>query len=152
MATDNSNRQTALWPLPKFNFQVKIRNGEASFAEISGLDTEQDVVEYRAGNSTELSKIKMPDLKKYATITMKRGIFTKDNRFWEWINSTQTNTLKRESVVITLLDESGNPAMVWTLINAWPTKITGTDLRSAGNEVAVEAIELTHEGFTLTNS
>jgi phage tail-like protein len=54
-------------------------------------------------------------------------------------------------VVISLLDEAGKPTMVWTLSNAWPTKITGTDLKSDGNEVAVETIEIAHEGLTIAN-
>ena len=62
------------------------------------------------------------------------------------------NTIKRETVVIKLLDESGSPTMTWTLTNAWPTKITGTDLKSEANEVAVETLELAHEGLTIANS
>lgn len=62
------------------------------------------------------------------------------------------NTIERKTVVISLLDEGGNPTMVWTLNNAWPTKITGTDMKSDGNEVAVETIEVAHEGLTIANS
>ncbi len=62
------------------------------------------------------------------------------------------NTIKRETVVIKLLDETGAPTMTWTLTNAWPTKITGTDLKSEANEVAVETLELAHEGLTIANS
>jgi len=61
------------------------------------------------------------------------------------------NTIKRETVVIQLLDESAKPTMTWTLTNAWPTKITGTDLKSDANEVAVESLELAHEGLTIAN-
>jgi phage tail-like protein len=62
------------------------------------------------------------------------------------------NTIKRVPVIISLLDETGNPTMVWTLNNAWPAKITGTDLKAQGNEVAVETIEIAHEGLTIANS
>ena len=61
------------------------------------------------------------------------------------------NTIKRQTVIVKLLDESGQPTMTWTLNNAWPTKITGTDLKSYGNEVAVDAIEIAHEGLTIAN-
>ena len=61
------------------------------------------------------------------------------------------NTIKRLPVTISLLDEGGNATMVWTLTNAWPTKITGTDLKSEGNEVAIESIEIVHEGLTIAN-
>lgn len=62
------------------------------------------------------------------------------------------NTINREDVAIKLLDEEGNPTMVWSLKNAWPTKITGTDMKSDGNEVAVETLEIAHEGLTIENS
>jgi phage tail-like protein len=55
-------------------------------------------------------------------------------------------------VTISLLDEAGAPTMVWTLANAWPTKITGTDLKAEGNEVAVETIVIAHEGLTIANA
>lgn len=62
------------------------------------------------------------------------------------------NTIKRVPVTISLLDEAGAPTMVWTLANAWPTKITGTDLKADGNEVAIESIEIAHEGITIDNA
>ena len=62
------------------------------------------------------------------------------------------NTIKRKPVTIRLLDEAGAPTMVWTLANAWPTKITSTDLKSTGNEVAVETIVIAHEGLTIANA
>jgi phage tail-like protein len=55
------------------------------------------------------------------------------------------NTIKRRTVVISLLDQTAAPKMTWTLNNAWPTKITGTDLKSEGNEVAVETLEVAFE-------
>jgi len=55
-------------------------------------------------------------------------------------------------VTISLLDEAGAATMVWTLTNAWPAKITGTDLKSDGNEVAIESIEIAHEGLTIANA
>jgi phage tail-like protein len=62
------------------------------------------------------------------------------------------NTIKRKAVTISLLDEAGSPTMVWTLANAWPTKISGTDLKADGNEVAVETIVIAHEGLTIANA
>lgn len=61
------------------------------------------------------------------------------------------NTIKRETVTIQLLDKQGCPTITWTLTNAWPTKVTGTDLKSDANEIAVESIELAHEGLTIVN-
>jgi phage tail-like protein len=61
------------------------------------------------------------------------------------------NTIERQNVVIKLLDEAGKPTMTWTLNNAWPTKISSTDMKSNANEVAVESIEIMHEGLTIAN-
>ncbi len=144
--------QGNVWPLPKFYFQVKLGDTEVAFQEVSGLDIEAQVIEYRNGNSKEFSTIKMPGIKKVGNVTLKKGVFVKDNAFWDWFNQIKMNTIERKTVVISLLDEQGKPTMVWTLNNAWPTKITGTDLKSDGNEVAVETIEVAHEGLTIANS
>ncbi|MHB1098476.1 MAG: phage tail protein [Burkholderiales bacterium] len=152
MADDGSAQSTTVWPLPKFHFQVKWDSNVMSFQEVSGLDVQSEEIKYRSGDSPEFSVTKMPGLKKVGNVTMKKGIFKADNKFWDWFNEIKMNTIKRVPVTISLLDEAGSPTMVWTLANAWPTKITGTDLKSEGNEVAVETIEIVHEGLTIANS
>jgi len=151
MPDDGSAQSTTVWPLPKFYFEVKWDNTVMMFQEVSGLDVEAQPIEYRAGNSPTFSVIKMPGIKKYSDITMKKGVFKADNKFWDWFNQIKMNTIKRVPVTISLLDEGGKPTMIWTLTNAWPTKITGTDLKSTGNEVAVETIVIAHEGLTINN-
>ena len=145
-------KQDNVWPLPKFYFQVKLGDKEVPFQEVSGLDIEAQIIEYRHGNSKEFSTIKMPGIKKTGNVTLKKGVFVKDNGFWDWFNKIKMNTIERQTVGISLLDEAGAPTMVWTLNNAWPTKITGTDMKSDGNEVAVETVEIAHEGLTIANS
>lgn len=152
MSEDGSKQSTTVWPLPKFYFQVKWDTAVLSFEEVSGLDAEAQPIEYRHGDSPVFSAIKMPGLKKYGNVTMKKGVFKSDNKFWDWFNQIKMNTVKRVPVTISLLDEEGKPTMVWTLTRAWPTKITGTDLKAEGNEVAVETIEVAHEGLTIANA
>ena len=145
-AQDNS------WPTPKFAFSVELPDvGVVQVQEVSGLEAETQPIEFRAGQSKAFSTIKMPGIQKTGNVTLKRGIFAKDNKFFDWHKRITSNQVKRGTVTIKLLDESGNPTMMWTLTNAWPTKITGTDLNAAGTDVAVESIELTHEGLTLGN-
>ena len=72
-----------------------------------------------------------------------------DSKFWDWYNEIKLNTIARRAVVVSLLDETGTPKRTWTLNNAWPTKITGTDLKSEGNEVAVESVEIAYETLTV---
>jgi phage tail-like protein len=94
----------------------------------------------------------MPGMKKFGNVTMKKGVFKGDNKFWDWFNEIKMNVIKRKAITISLLDETGGVTMVWTLANAWPTKITSTDLKSEGNEVAIETIEIVHEGLTIANA
>lgn len=145
--------QDTNWPLPKFYFKVILgsQDNAVAFQEVSGLDSETQLIEYRHSDSKEFSTIKMPGLIKSGNITLKKGVFVNDNNFWKWYDAIKMNTIKRETVVIQLLDEGGHPTMVWTLTNAWPTKITGTDMKSDANEVAVETLELAHEGLTIAD-
>ena len=152
MEDKNSDQSINVWPLPKFHFEVKWDSEVMSFQEVSGLDTEAQPIEYRHGDSPEFSTIKIPGIKKYGNVTMKKGIFKSDNKFGDWYSEIKMNTIKRMPITISLLDEAGAPTMVWTLTNAWPTKITGPDLKSDGNEVAIETIEIFHEGITITNA
>jgi phage tail-like protein len=122
------------------------------FQEVSGLDMESQPIEYRRGTSPSFATIKMPGIRKSGNVTLKRGIFAKDNKFFEWVDSVKRNTAKRSTVTIRLLDESGNPTMTWTLTNAWPAKISATDLNASANEVPVESIELAYEGLTIENT
>ncbi|WP_286267424.1 phage tail protein [Thalassotalea atypica] len=151
MADDGSAQSTTVWPMPKFHFQVKWDSEVMSFQEVSGLDLEAQIIEYRSGDSKQFSTVKMPGIQKSGNVTMKKGVFKSDNKFWDWFSQIKMNTIKRVPVTISLLDETGAPTMVWTLANAWPTKITGTDLKSDGNEVAIESIEIAHEGLVIAN-
>ena len=94
----------------------------------------------------------MPGIVKYGNVTLKRGVFVNDNTFWDWHTEIQMNIIKRRTVRIKLIDENGAVTMQWKLENAWPTKITSTDLKSDGNEVAVETLEIAHEGLTIANA
>lgn len=148
----SGDKQEPPWPLPKFYFSIDLGGTEARFNQVSGLDTETQVIEYRSGDSKDFSSVKMPGIKRTSNVVMRKGIFAQDNGFWDWYSQIKLNTIKRQTVTIKLLDEGGNPTMVWTLANAWPTKITSTDLKADGNEVAIETIEIAHEGVTIENA
>lgn len=144
--------QGDVWALPRFYFTVEITGvGKISCQEVSGLEIETQPIEYRAGDSKVFATIKMPGLIKTGNVTMKKGVFVNDNKFWKWFSGIKMNTIKRETVTISLLDQEAKPTMVWKLLNAWPSKITGTDLKSDGNEVAIETLEICHEGLTIEN-
>lgn len=141
----------AEYPLSKFHFQVEWGGSKIGFTEASGLDIETEVIEYREGSSPEYHKIKMPGMRKFSNITLKRGYFTSDNEFYVWLNTTKMNEVERRDLTLSLLNESHEPVVVWKVKNAWPSKITSTDLKSDDNAVAIESIELVHEGLTIQN-
>jgi phage tail-like protein len=141
----------ANYPLPKFHFRVEWGGAKIGFSEVSGLSVETDVVEYRDGSSPEFHKIKMPGMQKFGNITMKRGIFQGDNDFFKWWNTVALNTIERRDVTISLLNENHEPVVVWKIKNAWPSKVQSTDLKSDDNGVAIETIELAHEGLVMQN-
>lgn len=149
---DDGSKEGSTWPMPKFRFEVDLGTElkSVSFQEVSGMDAENQVIEYRKSNSKEFSTERMPGLVKYGNVIMKRGIFVNDNTFWDWYSEIKMNTIKRRTVLIKLLDEQGNTTMQWTLVNAWPTKITGTDLKTDGNEVAIDTLEMAHEQLIIS--
>jgi len=153
MPANDGNTEGTTWPLPKFRFEVDLGSelNSITFQEVSGLDVENQVIEYRKNNSPLFSTVKMPGLVKHGNITLKKGGFVNDNTFWNWHAQIKANTIEKRTVTIKLLDEDGKVTMQWQLNNAWPTKITSTDLNSNGNEVAVETIEIAHEQLTVKN-
>ena len=150
---DDGSTENNVWPMPKFYFAVDLgfHDSIAHFQEVSGLETETQSIECRHSNSKLFSTIKMPGIAKYGNITLKRGVFTKDNNFFKWYEAIKMNTIKRETVTIQLLDEKGKATMTWILTNAWPTKITGVDLNSDASEMVVDSIEIAHEKLTIKN-
>ena len=139
------------YPLPKFHFQVDWEGTKIGFTEVTGLDVETEVIEYRDGVSPEYSKKKMPGMQKFSNITLKRGTFKSDNEFFNWWNTVKLNTIERRNLTISLLDEEHAPVVIWKVKNAWPLKVQPTDLKADGNETAIESIELAHEGLTIQN-
>jgi phage tail-like protein len=139
------------YPITAFHFRVEWGGAVGAFTEVSGLNLEHQVVEYRDGLSNTYSTIKMPGLNTNGEITLKRGIFRKNNEFYDWWNTVSMNNVERRDITVSLLDENHEATMVWTFTSAWPSKIEGASLNSTGNEVAIETITLVHEGMTIAN-
>lgn len=152
MIQEDSSTQDPTWPMVKFHFAVDLgpELPGVAFQEVSGLEMETQVIEYRDSNSPLFATIQMPGIPKFGNVTLKRGVFVNDNTFWNWMSAIKMNTISRRTVTIKLLDESGFVTMQWVLNNAWPTKITSTDLKSEGNEVAVESLEIAYETLVIS--
>jgi phage tail-like protein len=139
------------YPLPVFHFSVSWGGDRIGFSEVTGLTQENQAIEYRDGAFNEYSSVKMPGLRKFSNVTLKRGIFKADNDFFKWLSTIKLNKVERRDVVISLLNEEHAPVMTWKIHNAFPVKVEGPGLKASGNEVAIESIEIAHEGLELQN-
>lgn len=133
------------YPLVAFRYAVSIDGSTAlGFSEVSGLTLEYEIIKYRDGLSVQLGEIKMPGRPKVTEVTLKRGLFASNNTFYDWVMKNH-NELERKNVTISLRDEKNEDKMIWTLLNAWPSKIEGPSFKGDGNDVAIESITLVYE-------
>jgi phage tail-like protein len=135
-------------PFRSFNFRVELDGiTRAGFRECSGLDASQDPIEYREGTDG-LTARKLPGLNKYSNISLKWGM-TDDTELWDWRKKAIAGKVERKNGSIVLLNESGEEKLRWNFREAWPTKWTGPTFNATGNEVAIETLEISHEGLEL---
>ncbi|HET6959029.1 MAG TPA: phage tail protein [Vicinamibacterales bacterium] len=142
-------------PYGDFNFLVTI-NGisddgtsvRGGFSEVTGLDVEIVPIEYRTGNETSLATRKLPGLHKFTNITLKRGVIG-DLSLWNWINSVLNGNVRRADGSIVLLDDNRSEVLRWNFRRGWPCKLTGPTLNAKGNSIAMETLEICHEGLSI---
>ena len=135
-------------PFGAFNFLVEIDGvTKGGFSEVSGLDAELDPIEYRTGDD-DITVRKIPGLKKFGNITLKRGL-TLDHSLWDWMKQGLDGHVVRTTLSITLLDEARQPVLRWNVREAWPCKWEGPELNAKGNDIAIETLEICHEGIEL---
>lgn len=139
---------------PGYNFEIAItglseaiKEARGFFSEASELEVEVPPIEYRNG-SEDITVRKVPGQKKFTNITLKRGI-TRDLEFWNWILQAMNGQVNRTDGFIALLDESRQEVMRWNFRRGWPCRYTGPGLNAANNEIAIETLELCHEGLEI---
>ena len=134
-------------PYRVYKYKVEIDGiTRGGFREASGLDSSQDPIEYREGTD-ELHAKKLPGLNKSSNITLKWGI-TDDAQLWEWRKKSIDGKVERKNGSIVLYNDAGEEKIRWNFVEAWPTKWTGPSFNATGNEVAIETLEIAHEGLT----
>ena len=135
------------YPYGKFRYRVEIDGLDAGgFSEVTGFDASIDVMEYREGDMVQ-TPYKIPGLKKYGNITLKKGL-TDSMVMYEWLITGVDGPVDRKTITITSLDESEQPVASWQVINAWPIRYTAPDFNATSSEVAIETVEIAHEGMT----
>jgi phage tail-like protein len=144
MATDQRND-----PYRAYNFVLEIDNLPCgAFSEVGGLTAVGDAVDYREGSDLQQNARKLVALRKYANITLKRG-YAQDKSLWQWYTNIMNGVADRRNVTIVLMNEARQPVLRWHAENAWIKKIEGPAFKASGNDVAMESVELAHEGLTL---
>jgi phage tail-like protein len=138
-------------PDPAYHFSVQWGGSNMDFSEVSGLATHIEPIDYPELSSSNKTSFKIQGHAKFANIVLKRGITRGDTEFYQWINTIRMGTVKRGDILISLLDQKYTPVMTWKVHNAWPIKIESGPLNARGNEVAMETIELEHEGLEIVN-
>ncbi|MFD2565669.1 phage tail protein [Aquimarina rubra] len=147
----------AEYPLPKFHFKVTIGGDtELNCTEVSGLDFETEVIEYRGGADNDYFKKKQPGMTKFANISIKRGTFasTKGQFYDMWKKNVffqEGEEQYRSDLTISLLDEKHEPIVTWEAADAWLLKIQSTDLKADGNEIAIESAEFVINSLKLAS-
>lgn len=137
--------------LSGYHFQVEWGSARIGFTEISGLEVEVEQLEYREGHWKDYFPIKIPGQRKDANIVLKRGVVQGDNELYEWFNTTKLLETERRDLTISLLDEEHSPRMVWKVKQAWPVKIKGPVLNALESTLAIETLEIAHQGCTVEN-
>jgi phage tail-like protein len=133
-------------PYKAFNFLVEIDGiARAGFSEARGLESETSVIEYRVGSESNTVR-KLPGLTRYANIVLRRGV-TQDADLWNWRKTVEDGKVERRNGSIILLDDDRAEVLRWNFLNGWISKWQGPDLNASGNEVAIETIEIAHEGL-----
>lgn len=150
--SDKDTKNVGLFPVPGFYFSVEIDGDVIAFQEVTGLDQESEILEYRAGNNKNFITQKRLGMAKASTITFKKGVFESDDRLgemaWDSIIEHKFHSFGEPiDLLVYLNEESGNPIASWAIYNAIPVKVTGPSLKSDSSEVAVESIEFAHEGL-----
>lgn len=135
-------------PLKNYSFLVEIDGiASAAFKSVSGLAAEAEVIEHREGGNLSSSR-KFPGRVRYPNVTLTRGITTSHD-LWDWWQTVVDGRLERRDVAVVLLDDSRTPVLRWLLHDAWIARIEGPTLEAGGKELAIESIELAHEGLEL---
>ena len=135
-------------PFRSFNFQLEIDGiPRGAFSECSGLTADGDAVDYREGTDMQPNVRRLPGLRKYSNITLKRG-YTQDTSLWEWYQNIANGVSDRRNITIILLNEERQAVLSWQMVG-FLNKVEGPSFKAGASEVAIESVELVHEGLTI---
>ncbi len=127
---------------------------DASFEEVSGIEAEFGIDPVVEGGENRFTH-KLPKAAKYQNLVLKRGVVTEDSVLAEWVGQTVGSGMSLpilpQNLLVTLLNESGNPVIVWGFINAYPVKWKTAPMNSLENKVLTESMEFSYNYFERLN-
>jgi phage tail-like protein len=139
-------------PILSFNFAVEISGIiMAAFNDVSGLQAEIEVNEYREGGVNGYMHKRAGPAKYPSNLILKKGI-TDSQELWSWYCQVLQGTIQRKSLDVVLMDCAGSEQRRWTFQNAYPVKWAGPDFKAQSSEVAIESMELAHEGLVFASA
>jgi phage tail-like protein len=135
-------------PFRNFNFLVEIEGiAQASFTECTGLSSTTEVIEHREGGDNTTVR-KLQGKTAYGNVTLKYGV-TASPELWAWRQRIVDGTVDRRNISLVVLDLDRTTEVArWNIVRAWPTKWEGPSFNAKGNDVAIDTLELAHEGLT----
>lgn len=137
------------FPLPAYNYRVRLGSDYYAFSQVSGLNLRYDTVTYRHGLSWLEGATHMPGIQQPVNVTLERGVVRQGSVLLDWINSVNLGSVDREDVIVDLCDEEGVPTVSWTIFNAFPTQLDAPEFNANSNEVAIERLQLTGNDLSI---
>ena len=133
-------------PYRNYNFLVEIDGVvHAGFMECTGLESRTEVIEYREGHEHATVR-KLPGLTAYANILLKRGV-SASMELYNWRKTVIEGAIDRRNGSIVLLNDAREEVARWNFREGWPCRMSGPDLSAMESGVAIEELEICHEGF-----
>jgi phage tail-like protein len=140
------------YPIPVYNYQVKIGTEAYSFRKVSGLEISFETSTYKESAKSGPGPVwyQMPAQPTALKISLERGMVESNARqLYDWINGTALNAVEKKDITVSLLDEAGNPRVTWLVRNAFPVKLKAPDFDANSNDVAIESMELVADSVSI---
>ena len=138
------------YPLPVYNYRVRVGDVDASFSELNGLNLQYEPVTYRHGLSWKEGAEHMPGMKQMLRFTLKRGLVPKRSDLADWIGTIRQNKVDKKNLTIVLCDENMVPVVTWQVMRAFPLKMSAPAFNASSNDIAIEELELAANDVLIT--
>ncbi len=120
----------------------------AEFLTVSGIEADVAVIDYRAGSDKLAGAHKLPGEARFSNLILRRGMTT-DLSLWLWMRETLEGKVSRRNLSVVLLSDAGDELLRFNFVAAWPVRWSGPTLHAEGTDIAIETLEITHEGLSV---